>query len=546
MYYILPVRHLSIHKNRLTFHLGDHSIEFDCPPTLSIHLIRDPSSEHMSVFQEALAGVQRLNYQLATFGLAYASTPIVNTDTRIAGTRPDLSRILAVCSGNREWEDEAFKAASRSLTARRSGTYAAHTDPSKILPNIRGKALKPEVPSSQFLPETRKRKAEDGLPFAIEKSLKMQTGGGPRAGSARKDPEIGKNTSEPKSSSIMALAHKNVAKTGSASASDDSGNANNPQSPKSSSKILPADKNRAKALSTSKEFEKVGPLKKPTSTLRLSSVQKSMVKLNSASKDSNTDEATQSSSNSKAPKDATIASSTSKDTRPVLKPGKPILSLNTSTLKAEDPKKSLKAPDSPPPKKGSYRELMSRKMSDMPPPPPGPKFTCRQIKAMAQASKRKLRQTQTLSSDARFSSVRARTTSPRTDSHYTTTSPEEKQRLTEAAKRLALNRVNRKFPRSAYRGTGAIPGQASSRGTTEPSEASVPLVRTASSSSASSADTSGNDMEVGFMQVEKEESQAARDAKKEDEEQAQLEVQLKQLKERRKMREALKATEKKK
>lgn len=123
---------------------------------------------------------------------------------------------------------------------------------------------------------------------------------------------------------------------------------------------------------------------------------------------------------------------------------------------------------------------------------------------------------------------------------------EAKQSLThQEMKRFRQEQLKQKFPRRAYNGTGATQVQAPAYSTTSVVETTAPLVRSESSRSASSLENSSNDMEAGYMDVEDEEYQAARTAKKEDEEEARLEAQLKKAKERRRMREAMRSPRRK-
>ncbi len=228
------------------------------------------------------------------------------------------------------------------------------------------------------------------------------------------------------------------------------------------------------------------------------------------------------------------------------KPEKPNLNLNTSTATQNGTSitrspKFYTDPNAPPPKRGSYRELMSRKASDMP-KTQTPVYTGKQIKEAAKRAKRSAKRTKSSAAGHRAPSRRL---GPGPDAKPLL--PEEKQKEAETHKRIALKLANEKFPPRAYKGTGAAKTQTSSEGTTKPVEIPAPRKRVAStiSPTTSSADTSSNDMEAGYLDVEEEETRAALSAKKEDEEEARLESELRRIKERRKKRLALDASAKK-
>lgn len=213
----------------------------------------------------------------------------------------------------------------------------------------------------------------------------------------------------------------------------------------------------------------------------------------------------------------------SKTDKPALNPTVPSQT-HQSTASSRESTSVLHDPNAPPPKKGSFLELMSRKASDMQPLPRKREPTGKQIKEAAKAAKKAL------------GPRKKRPHSVHTDTNLRHWSAKERNALVDKHKRLAHEQTKKKIPRRAYNGTGAI-SQGSSQGTASVLPAAVPLERSESSQSTSSSNNSSNDMEAGYMDVVEEESRATVRAKQEDEKEARLEAQLKTAKERRRMRE---------
>lgn len=241
-----------------------------------------------------------------------------------------------------------------------------------------------------------------------------------------------------------------------------------------------------------------------------------------------------STSSSRAPvtlKPKAKAASTSKHAQLGSKANKPALNptlssqTRPSTASPRETTSVLPDPIEPPPKKGSFLELMSRKASDMEPLPRKREPTGKQIKEAAKAAKKAL------------GARKKKPHSVHTDPHLRRWSVKERNELVDNHRRRAHEQTKKKIPRRAYNGTGAI-GQGSSQSTAGVLPTAVPLERSESLQSASSSNTSSSGMEAGYMDVVEEESRAAARAKQEDDEEARLEAQLKMAKDRRRMREA--------
>lgn len=337
-------------------------------------------------------------------------------------------------------------------------------------------------------PFNHRRKAEDGLSPSAEKLLKMR------------DPDAHKADLAPKDSHLATKSEKSTFTT-------------------SSSPVVPPSRKRKAADESPVPTEKSLKIRKEGGP-----------RANLDSKDFEIAE------KPNQPKSPSAMSRVHKDAAAVSKPGKPFLTLKTSspphTLIPGDMTRALHDPNLPPPKKGSYRELMLRKASDMVDLPPRPVYTGKQIK---EAAKRKAQGKGVRSSEFNHQVSRAPRRLP-ADPDASSRSPEANKKIAEAMKRAALKRANRKFPRRAYKGTVAPQAQASSEGTTGPVETTAPHVRRGSAVSVTSSGTSANEMEAGYLDVEEEESRAALAAKKEDEEEARLEAELKKMKQRRKVR----------
>lgn len=196
-----------------------------------------------------------------------------------------------------------------------------------------------------------------------------------------------------------------------------------------------------------------------------------------------------------------------------------------STASPREATRPLQDPSAPPPKKGSFLELMSRKASDMPELPRKREPTGKQIKEAAKAAKREL-----------FAARKKKPYSIHTDPHLRHLSAKEKNAMLERRRQVVHQQTKKKIPRRAYNGTGAT-SRGSSQGATADVQTSVPLERSVSLQSASSSNNSSNNMESGYMDVVEEESRAAMTAKQEDENEARLEAMLREAKERRRVRE---------
>lgn len=429
----------------------------------------------------------------------------------------------------RKAEDGLFKPAVKQLKMRDPNAPKANLTP--IDSDVTIKSQKSTLSSSSLVAPIRKRKAEDGLPLQNQKTMKMCKEGTPRVSLDSKEFGIAESSNLSELPSTISNGRKNAAEAGFAFKDSDMAESSKklalPSATSLTHKII------SNTGSASKDIHRGEGLGDPIVSSTTSLAQKNIVKTSSTSKGSvlipKKEKSVPLSSASVLPKTVQKAGSTSKDAQLGSKSDKPAATLTTSsrphrsTVSPGALAKPLQDPNSPPPKVGSYRELMSRKASDMIKRPPSPVYTGKQIKEAAKAAKMQNR-------------------APRrefiVDPEFKLISKQERKKVVEKHKRLATERANQKFPRRAYNGTGVATVQASSVGTASLSKTSAPLERRHSSGSVSTAESSGNDMEAGYMDVEDEESRAALTAKREDEEEAQLEAALKRAKERRKMRQA--------
>lgn len=371
------------------------------------------------------------------------------------------------------WRDFRLASSSSRRTAEDALSKPAEKQP---------KMHEADTSSSPPVAPVRKRKAEDEPSVPSEKPVKMRKESRPRASLDSEEFKIAESLKPSKSPSTMSFRHQNDAAPSTTSL---------------------AHKNIAKPGSASKGSFMNPKHEKPTPVPSTSITPKTILKAAST------------------PKHAQLGSRTDK----------PALNLTASSrpeqraISPTEPTRALQDPDSAPPKKGSYLELMSRKASDMIKLPKVPEPTGKQIKEAAKAAKKAL------------GARREKPYSVHTDPHLRHWSAKQKNAVIAKHRQIAHERVSKKIPRRAYNGTGAI-SQASSEGTTGVLKTTAPLVRSRSSESATPSGNSSSDMEAGYMAVEDEESRAARTAKQEDEEEARLEAELKKAKERRRMREA--------